>query len=794
MERSQQKGTLIFMNDSKLGNFEAIALIFTITANLTIITLTKHLINSSGPATLLNTIYIGILAILLTLLISKLFNRFPGLDILDVSQYLGGKILQTIVGLMFIIYAILALCISIKIFSNYLQTLYFPETDIFFITSLFIITVGFICGLNYNAIPKANIILAPIVIISMLFLFISDSKYFHFENIFPIMGNGFSTTFLSGTSNMFALSGISCLYLLPSTLKNSNQFKKIALSSTLLSLFYLLISISTILFMFNTYTLSNELLPLFSAVRYIEFGTFFQRLDSIFILIWTLSLTCSTGVVAKLALMSFKKVTNVKDTKPVIYPFALIVLGACLLQTTEHISDFLASSILKYVFWILSIFICLSILILANIKKRKSRLLKFFIYIKSSRRFQMKSIIRKFFIFTIIIIFLYGFSDSYSSHNIDSLAFVIALGIDSTESNELKVTFQFTNNSSFSENGTSSSDNEIINDTVEASSIDTAINLMNTYIGKKISMAHCKAVVFSESIAKRGISKEIYSLINNYEVRPTTNIIVSKIDAKTYIQNSTSNFETLITKYYEVFPSSAKYTGYTSNVIIGQFSNSINNSNYNATAILGGTIDASLDNISSAQNTSNITSNNSPINGKRKTENIGLAVFKGDTLVGELTALETLCHSIITNEVSTFTISITDPEKNNEKIDLSCTTTKKPKVNVNVSGTSPYINIDIFIDGNVLSVKKDKNYFDKNYIQKLNTSTNIFLKKSITEYLYKTSVELHSDIDYFSKSAVINFLTLNDWNSYNWNDNYKNAFFNVNVKTNIKSSILLTQS
>ena len=46
----------------------------------------------------------------------------------------------------------------------------------------------------------------------------------------------------------------------------------------------------------------------------------------------------------------------------------------------------------------------------------------------------------------------------------------------------------------------------IIN-SVDAASLDSAINLMNTYVSKEISLSHCKAIVISESLASKGIPK-----------------------------------------------------------------------------------------------------------------------------------------------------------------------------------------------------------------------------------------------------------------------------------------------
>ena len=91
----------------------------------------------------------------------------------------------------------------------------------------------------------------------------------------------------------------------------------------------------------------------------------------------------------------------------------------------------------------------------------------------------------KLFIFVIILIVLtVAFNDSYTIVNIDNIATVVALGIDSDGDNNLKVSFQFTKPSSVSESGTSQPSSSIIK-TVSASSISSAVNLMNNYTRKR---------------------------------------------------------------------------------------------------------------------------------------------------------------------------------------------------------------------------------------------------------------------------------------------------------------------
>ena len=170
---------------------------------------------------------------------------------------------------------------------------------------------------------------------------------------------------------------------------------------------------------------------------------------------------------------------------------------------------------------------------------------------------QIKRPIKIIFIIILIIVISIAFFSSYDSLKIDNLAFVIAIGIDKGNNENLQINFQIAKPASMSESSSSEGSTSTIN-TVEANSLGSGINLMNTYIEKQLNFSHCKLIVFSEAVATDGISEEIYTLMNNVQIRPTTNIVISKTDAKYYIENSTTNLEILPTKYYEVFTNSSK--------------------------------------------------------------------------------------------------------------------------------------------------------------------------------------------------------------------------------------------
>lgn len=396
------------------------------------------------------------------------------------------------------------------------------------------------------------------------------------------------------------------------------------------------------------------------------------------------------------------------------------------------------------------------------------------------------------------VVLLLGFNASYTSLNIDNLAYVVAIGIDVGKNDVYKVSFQFIPRSSEekSESSTSSNGGKSVINTVEAPSLNTAINLTNSYLARKINLSHCKVIIFSEQVATYGISKEIYSLINNSQARPSANIIICKNSAERYIKDTNPILENLITKYYELFPNSGKYTGYIYNATLGDFFNQLVSNTCEPFAILGGINSNMYSNnnkISYSNNTGNMKSTETSFSGLRGSENIGVAVFKNDKLVGELNATETLCLSIIKGEVSSFLIHVPNPKDSEKEIDLIIYPSGKRNVTVDIVNGSPYITFSEKFVGKIYSASKDKEYLNAEEIKNLSDLSNKYLENILKNYLYKTSATYGSDINDFGRYALSKFLTIDQFNEYDWKNNYKNSTFKVSIDTQVQTGFLITE-
>lgn len=318
------------MQYSKISTAEAIVLILSIVIAHTVLSLSRELVMQSKSAAILNIFFVGLVALTLVFLIYKLLSHFPGQDILDVSRFLGGGIFQKIMGLLFIAYFMITASIMLRSFCEALKIVYYPMTNITFLLLFFVIAIGIVNRLNFHASLKTTLIIIPMVLVSIIFMFVTSFEDFTPEKMFPILGDGFVNTFVLGLTNLYAFGGMICIYFLPPLLKKPEKFKKVCLLSTIITFLYILLSVAIILFIFSSFIQTNEIMPLYSIARYIELGSFFQRLESVFLLLWMMAFACYLTIASKLSMMAFQRISNIKDTKPMAYIFSLLMLSIAL--------------------------------------------------------------------------------------------------------------------------------------------------------------------------------------------------------------------------------------------------------------------------------------------------------------------------------------------------------------------------------------------------------------------------------------------------------------------------------
>ncbi len=356
------------MEIKQIGNFQAIALILIIVINHLILGTPRTLIAETGTGTILNMLYVFLLVLLLIFIINKLFNNFKGKDIVDISEFLGGKVLKVIVGIVFIIYFLVILSTTVRVIVQDLEIIYFQNISVYVLTLAILASIVFVYKYGSSAVVKCNSIIAPIVGIAILIIAFSNVQDFSLDRIFPILGFGAKETFITGASNIFAYSGLAILYFIMPMLKDSKIFKKVSIVSTILVGILIVGSVSSLVLSFPFIENINEISSLYVESRDISYWQVFQRIDGLFVFSWILALLSYISVVLFIIVVIFRKLTNAKKEFPVVLAFATITYVTTLIPNNIAMIRFLEDIVFKYTNIIVAIFLSLIVLIFANIK------------------------------------------------------------------------------------------------------------------------------------------------------------------------------------------------------------------------------------------------------------------------------------------------------------------------------------------------------------------------------------------------------------------------------------------
>ena len=191
------------MKNEKIGFGETICVLLIITLSHLILTLSKTIIESQGSSSILNIVYVSIIAFFIIFIITKLYKNFKGKDILDISGFLFGKVFKFIFGIVFIVYFLFTASLLVRNTSENLQTMYFHNVPIPLIALFLLFAAGFINKLGLKTVIKCNLIIVPAIMLILVLLFLANSNNFVFERVFPVLGYGTQNTFINGLSNIY---------------------------------------------------------------------------------------------------------------------------------------------------------------------------------------------------------------------------------------------------------------------------------------------------------------------------------------------------------------------------------------------------------------------------------------------------------------------------------------------------------------------------------------------------------------------------------------------------------------
>lgn len=349
-------------------------------------------------------------------------------------------------------------------------------------------------------------------------------------------------------------------------------------------------------------------------------------------------------------------------------------------------------------------------------------------------------------------------SGCYDSNEISQLAFIIAVGIDNADDGLYDYTFQAVKPSAFE--GESDS-NPLVTTTVTASSVYTAMDKLNTEISEKCDYSHIKLAVFSKELLQRGAEGIFRSLFKTNTFHPNIRIAMAEGRASDYLQNIKIPLDTNPAEYYEnVFRES--YSPYSPGTRLRDMEKDGPHTVCNILPVVkAGKGD------------------------KEKIEKYNTeksAIIRDYTLKAITDHKEAFWYKLLTEKSFKGNFYIQIPRTDQKAVVELAKTYGKTKVAF--ENNTPVITVSLRFDGSVLWSESEREYIanDKEFVKAVNQK----VKNELEEFLEKCSQEYKSDVCQFSKKAKIRYLTLQAWESEDWQGLFEKAQYRVTTEVTLR--------
>lgn len=404
----------------------------------------------------------------------------------------------------------------------------------------------------------------------------------------------------------------------------------------------------------------------------------------------------------------------------------------------------------------------------------------------------------------IVIILVTMLTGCHDLIEFNEMTYVLAVGLDKGVKDKLRLTIEFrtvkvgsSSKSSGSSEGGMGWDYTTI--TIDAPSFFTGINMINCGLPHKLNFMHTEYLVFSEEMAKAGLSTYTASVIRYRQIRRSTQVIVAKGSAYKFLEENQPIITSTLSKKMVLQVMESANTGYFPYVTLEDFYDGIKSTYRQPIAILGG-VNSSNNYQEDGEKASAFQSpegqyyaGEMPRKGGSKVELYGTAVFDGDKMVGELTGDETRLLLMLMGDFERGFFTIKDPKVPQYVVPLDVRTSRKTEIHVDIKNGKPYINAEIKLEGDILSIQSMINYEDISLKPLLEKAFEQQVKSEMDALIDKCKKE-KSDVFRFGTVACLKFLTIQDWEQYNWNKQFENAEVTVNVMFTIRRTGTLMKS
>ncbi|MEI7024846.1 GerAB/ArcD/ProY family transporter [Paenibacillus sp. y28] len=278
----------------------------------------------------ISAIISGILTLMFGWVVANLSRRFPGRTFYVYSQEIVGRWLGIPIALTLCMYYLYSSGYLLRVMGEVVRMYLLDKTPLAIIMITFMGVAVYLTTAGMNAIAQLIELFMPIIVLILVVFILFSLRDFELDNIRPVLGDGLKPVVKGVLPSLLSYSGFESMLFITAFMANP----RMAIKATLTG-----ISITTILYTLVVAVAVGSLTveevktvtwPTMSVAMNIELpGGFFERFESLFTVLWVISMFTAFVLYHYGACLGLGQITNKKfqwfayGSLPVIYMIAI---------------------------------------------------------------------------------------------------------------------------------------------------------------------------------------------------------------------------------------------------------------------------------------------------------------------------------------------------------------------------------------------------------------------------------------------------------------------------------------
>ncbi|MDV2686040.1 GerAB/ArcD/ProY family transporter [Alkalihalophilus lindianensis] len=274
----------------------------------------------------------GIIVLFITLYV-RLQQQFPGETLLE---YIGrgkvGKWIARGISLLFLIYFLCLMAYEVRVLSLLMRMYLLDQTPSEVIAALMLLCTTYAVSKGTQGIVHLSLMFLPIVVFVLLGLVSFTSINADYTNLLPIMPEGILPVLTATKVTLLSFLGIEILFFLMARMKKSDlKVFPLITGIMLIASLYLVVTVVT----YANFTVDAVIqlaFPTVELAKQLEIpGGFFERLESLMITVWLITIFNTISILQLIFVQLIKKSFMKKNAKanyiPVISIFFILIVA-----------------------------------------------------------------------------------------------------------------------------------------------------------------------------------------------------------------------------------------------------------------------------------------------------------------------------------------------------------------------------------------------------------------------------------------------------------------------------------